>query len=150
VNPVQIALDFLWSKPEIGVVLSGMTYMEHVVENIGYANDSCIGKLTDSDLEALKRAKAIRDGSLLVPCTGCKYCMPCPAGLHIPEIFRIYNKTAPALKLDPSAEYAALSVKADECLGCGKCELICPQHLHIPATMKKIVTEFSPEEKATK
>lgn len=141
-NPVQIALDFLWSRPEVGVVLSGMTYMEHLIDNLRYADESKIGKLTDHELECLARAKAIREGNLLVPCTGCRYCMPCPGGLDIPKIFKIYNKTAPALKLDPKAEYESLKVKADECLGCGACEEVCPQHIHVREMMANCAKAF--------
>lgn len=141
-NPVQIALDFLWSRPEVGVVLSGMTYRAHLEDNLRYADESRIGKLTETDLECLARAKAIREGNLLVPCTGCKYCMPCPGGLDIPGTFKIYNKTAPALKLDPKPEYEALEVKASDCLGCGACEELCPQHIKIRNMMANCAKAF--------
>ncbi|MGN1127985.1 MAG: aldo/keto reductase [Candidatus Flemingiibacterium sp.] len=141
-NPVQIALDFLWSRPEVGVVLSGMTLQQHVEDNLRYADESRVGKLTESELDCLVRAKAIRDGNLIVPCTGCEYCMPCPGGLNIPGIFRIYNKTAPALKLDPKPEYEALDVRADSCLGCGHCEDICPQHIKIRDMMADCAKAF--------
>ena len=95
------------------------------------------------ELDALVRAKAIRDGNMLVPCTGCEYCMPCPAGIDIPGTFRIYNKTAPSLGLDPRAEFDALEVKPDSCLECGKCEDICPQHIKIRDMMKAVTEAFA-------
>lgn len=142
-NPVQIALDYLWSRPEVGVVLSGMTLPEQLDENLKFADESRVGKLTQDELDALVRAKAIRDGNMLVPCTGCEYCMPCPAGIDIPGTFRIYNKTAPSLGLDPRAEYDALEVKPDSCLECGKCEDICPQHIKIRDMMKAVTEAFA-------
>ncbi len=144
-NPVQIALDFLWSRPEVGTVLSGMTLEQHVIDNLKYANESRIGKLSAEELASLERAKAIRDGNLIVPCTACEYCMPCPAGLNIPGIFKVYNKTAPSLKLDPKAEYEALEVKANECVECGSCEAICPQHIKIRDMMKACTEAFKAE-----
>ncbi len=142
-DPVGIALDFLWSRPEIGVVLSGMTTMEQLLDNLAHADASRIGKLTEDELSALKRVKALRDGELLVPCTGCRYCMPCPGGLDIPGIFKIYNKTAPSLKLDPSAEYAALETKASDCLSCGLCEEACPQHIAVREKMAACAEHFA-------
>ncbi len=144
-NPVQIALDFLWSRPEIGVVLSGMGNSKQVKDNLRYADESAVGKLSEAELAALVRAKAIRDGNMIVPCTGCEYCLPCPAGIVIPKLFQIYNKTAPSLGLDPKPEYEALEVKADACLKCGKCEDACPQHIKIRDMMDNAHAAFSGE-----
>lgn len=141
-NPVQIALDFLWSRPEVGVVLSGMTEQQHLDDNLRYADESFIGKLTAEELSALARAKAIRDGNLLVPCTGCEYCLPCPAGIEIPKTLAIYNKTAPSLELNPRDEYASLEFKANVCIECGKCEDACPQHIKVPSMMKSCAEAF--------
>ena len=143
-DPIQLALDFIWSRPEVGVVLSGMTEPEHLDGNLRYADESRVGKLDAGTLEALGRAKAIRDGNLLVPCTGCSYCMPCPAGINIPATFAAYNKTAPSLGTADAARdaYAALSVKADACLECGACEAACPQHIGVRDNMKAIVAVF--------
>jgi len=142
-NPVQIALDFLWSRPEVGVVLSGMSNDKQVTDNLRYADESAYGKLTEDDLAALARAKAIRDGNMIVPCTGCEYCLPCPAGINIPGVFKIYNKTAPSLGLDPKPEYAALEIKADACIECGACESACPQHIKVRQMMKDCAAAFA-------
>lgn len=137
-RPVRLALDFLWSRPEVGVVLSGMSSREQLEDNLASADASAVGKLTEKELECLSRAKKIRDGSLLVPCTGCEYCLPCPAGIRIPDVFKIYNKTAPSLthgdpeRLKPiEKEFNALDPKPSVCLKCGSCESECPQHIKI-------------------
>ncbi len=142
-NPVQIALDFLWSRPEISLVLSGMTYQQHLEDNLRYADESYVGKLTEADLAALARAKKIRELNMLVPCTGCAYCLPCPGGLEIPRIFRIYNSTASkSPRSDPKNAYASLETKADACLGCGACEEVCPQHIEIRKMMNDCAKYF--------
>ena len=149
-DPVGISLDYLWSRPEVGVVLSGMSNRAQLDDNLRHADDSRIGKLTEDEIAALARAKKIRDGNLLVPCTGCEYCLPCPAGIEIPVVFRLYNKTAPGLvgddesKLDAlKEEYRGFAVKADECLKCGRCEGACPQHISVRDMMDAVAAKLS-------
>ncbi len=147
-NPVKAALDFLWSRPEVTTVLSGMSNAQQLEDNLTYAGDSAVGKMSDDELASLGRVRSIFLGTSLVPCTGCAYCIPCPAGIEIPDVFRIYNKTAPALGLDPRAEYEALEIKPDECLSCGACEDACPQHIAIRERLADTVKAFTKAEDA--
>lgn len=140
-TPVEWAMDFLWNRKEISLLLSGMGAMEQVVDNIGYADKAEVGMLTDTDLEMLKKTKAVYDTMALVPCTKCAYCMPCPFGLDIPKTFEAYNMTA-VNREQANELYKSIETKADKCKKCGKCEQVCPQSIKIREFMAKIAEIF--------
>ncbi len=141
-TPVEHAFDFLWNQPEVGVVLSGMGSRQQVEDNLLYASRSGIGMLNDEEIAAYARAKEIYDSMSMVGCTGCAYCMPCPFGLNIPEIFKVYNGFGVhGSKNRVRESYETFEVRADQCHSCHKCEQICPQHIKISQVMKDI-TEF--------
>jgi len=135
-------------------VLSGMTYMEHLKDNL--LSYCPLEPLTQDEMTFLDRdiAKKIV-GLENIPCNDCKYCMPCPYGIDIPAIFVHYNKcknegSLPNNQEDP--EYRKLRRnyligvdrtvprmrQADHCIGCGQCESHCPQNIHIPRELHKI------------
>lgn len=132
-SQVEYALDFLWDRKEIAIVLSGMGDMEQLRQNIEYANRSEIGMLTENEREKLLRAGDMFNKGANVRCTACGYCMPCPMGLKIPEIFKLYNLCASVYTWEtgPKQKYANLDKHASDCIKCRKCENMCPQHLHI-------------------
>lgn len=151
-TPAQWAFKFIASKDNILTVLSGMTKMEHLEENL----------LTFSPLEPLSQeeesilmdvAKIYRESGK-VPCTGCRYCMPCPVGVAIPDIFKIYNdytikKQDPNYynfksKREANKKYNALDMKAmaNNCVNCGACLKKCPQKIAIPDELKRIHAEL--------
>lgn len=142
-HPVEWALDFLWNRPEVGVVLSGMSSMEQVNDNLLYASRSRVGMLSGEELDMLARAKTAYDTMALVPCTKCSYCMPCPFGVNIPGVFEAYNRTA--VNMDEARElYRGLEEHtADKCRSCRKCEARCPQHISISSHMKDIPSVFA-------
>ncbi len=137
-SPVEWALDFLWNRPEVSVILSGMGNEEMVGQNLEYASRSHIGMLDDQQLAMLARTREVYQKMALVPCTKCEYCMPCPFGLDIPGIYEIYNQTVNDSREDTVKKYDALTVKADACRKCRKCEGICPQHITSSTLMPKI------------
>lgn len=137
-TPVEWALDFLWNRKEVSLLLSGMSDYKQTSDNLMYADRSSIGMLSDSDLEMLNKAKRIYDTMALVSCTKCRYCMPCPFGLDIPAIFEAYNATASKGMRKAKEMYANIETVADSCKGCKKCEKVCPQHIEISSVMKKI------------
>lgn len=92
-SPVEWALDFLWNRPEVSLLLSGMHTFQQVEDNLTYASRSSVGMLSEENLSMLARAKKVYDTMALVSCTKCSYCMPCPFGLDIPKIFEAYNGT---------------------------------------------------------
>lgn len=142
-TPVEWALDFLWNRPEVGPVLSGMSTMEQVEENLSYADRSGIGMLSEKEVDMLKEAKVVFDTMALVPCTKCAYCMPCPFGLDIPKIYEAYNMTASAGMKKAGEVYESIPVRADVCKQCKKCEKVCPQGIESSALMPVIDRVFA-------
>ena len=139
----QWALDFLWDKPEVSFLLSGMSSMQHVIENVESAKNSSINCVKEEDKERYVKAKETFLNSALVGCTKCLYCMPCPFGLDIPKIFEIYNKLPTSSEKGKFLkEYNTLEVKADACQHCLACEGVCPQHLPISTLMDEIHKAF--------
>ncbi|MCC8160286.1 MAG: aldo/keto reductase [Oscillospiraceae bacterium] len=140
-SSVEWAMDFLWNREEVSLILSGMGVMDQVCSNMEYADKAEVGMLSSENLDMLARAKEVFDKMALVPCTKCAYCMPCPFGLDIPKTFEAYNATA----LDmgkAKAIYAELEKGADQCRKCKKCESVCPQSIRISSVMTKIAEIF--------
>ncbi|MEG1834516.1 MAG: aldo/keto reductase [Oscillospiraceae bacterium] len=136
VPPVQSALDFIWSRKEVSLLLSGMSNSEQVEQNLKYASESSIGKLSDEDLEKFIDAKKVFDTMAKVSCTKCSYCMPCPAGVEVPEIFSAYNKSAIDVN-DAKKQYAKIKGSAELCVKCKKCEAVCPQKIEISKVLEE-------------
>jgi predicted aldo/keto reductase-like oxidoreductase len=86
------ALQFLWNQPEVSVVLSGMSTMQQVIENVESANNSGINTLTADELKTISELREAFKSSFYVPCTSCGYCVPCPNGVNIPTINRLVNE----------------------------------------------------------
>lgn len=146
VSPVQAALDFVWDRPEVSLLLSGMGSAQQVEDNIRYASESRPGKLTEEQKACYIKAKTVFEHSARVNCTHCEYCMPCPAGVEIPEIFAQYNKSvtdADAAK----KQYKKIKGTVQKCVSCGQCENKCPQQLPIRELLHEADTFFK-EKKA--
>jgi predicted aldo/keto reductase-like oxidoreductase len=133
------ALQWVWNHPEVSVALSGMSTMQQVVENVKSASRSGPGTLVDKELQLIERIRKKYSEYGFIGCTGCRYCMPCPNGVAIPEIFALLNLHY-TKRGDRNAEqevvnkYIATVGKengAKNCKRCGKCEELCPQHLPI-------------------
>ncbi len=153
-TPVDWALQFLWNRPEVATVLSGMSNMQQVVENCDSADRSGINSLTAEENQVISRLAEIYQQKILVPCTGCEYCMPCPLGVNIPQNFallnnysiddrrirrfqtrRAYRRLAggpPGLDLDNPNGNALV------CTECGICVEKCPQEINIPVELERV------------
>ncbi|MFZ5915891.1 MAG: aldo/keto reductase [Chloroflexota bacterium] len=129
------ALQWVWNQPEVSVALSGMSAMEHVVENVASAAQSGPGTLTENDLALITRVRDAYWKLCPVPCTNCQYCLPCPSGVNIPRILELYND-AIMYGDDTRAPLAYSWLKEDEranlCVACGDCLTRCPQQIDIP------------------
>ncbi len=144
-SPASWMLRFIGSLPNVQIVLSGMSTMDQLEDNI--KTFAPFKALTDEERTVLRQAAEVsrwrRSGSSL--CTTCRYCMPCPVGVQIPDVFRCYNR----YKEDGDQAkfvktYQAISVKgrASACVNCGVCLKKCPQKINIPQHMKEIAAEF--------
>jgi len=136
-------LRWLWNQPGVTCVLSGMNSLEMVQENVRIAAEAEVGCYTEKDFAAIAQVVKNIRAKEKVGCTGCRYCMPCPKGVDIPGNFLYYNKLAMEGKLKGRAAYTrALGLRsepgfASRCVGCGKCEQHCPQHLPIREKLKE-------------
>lgn len=129
------AIRFVASLDNVAMVLSGMSNMEQLMDNISYMKEFVPMNAEETEL-VHKAAEMIKD-SIAIPCTGCSYCTEgCPMQIAIPDLFRVYNKSKRGEITDVEAneEYRQLTEsggKARECLACGQCQVACPQHLEI-------------------
>jgi len=144
----------LWvlDHPEVSVTLSGMSNMEQVAENVAVADNSGPGTLTTGELALIGKVRKACRGLTPVPCTDCRYCMPCPNGVEIPRIFRIYNDAV--MWDDPrtgrflyrgSGELKE-EQRADQCHDCRECVEACPQDVPIPEWLKKAHALLGPKQ----
>lgn len=139
-SPAEWALRWVWDHPEVSVVLSGMSTMEQVVENVAIASESGPGTLTADEMELIGRVRDTFRELAPIPCTDCQYCLPCPNGVSIPQILALYNDTMMYHDHNRSRlqySWIAEGERADACIACGDCEAVCPQSIAIIDWLEK-------------
>ena len=150
-SPAEWALRWVWNHPEVTLLLSGMNTMPILEENISVASDALPGALTAEELSIFEKAREIIGRRLKVACTGCNYCMPCPAGVDIPTCFAYYNDRYISGFVSAMQGYLQTTSfqkkpsNAARCIKCGKCESHCPQSIEIRnelANVKKTLEPF--------
>lgn len=145
-TPAEWALRYLWNHPEVGVVLSGMSTMMQVVENVNIASGAHPQSLTQHERDIIKQVKAFYAEKMAVNCTTCRYCMPCPVGVNIPELFWAYNHAALFDDVGKAKYWVNNWLKEHErpsnCIECGECEDKCPQNLEIRKHLKTIAENY--------
>ena len=142
------ALRFAASFPNMAMVLSGMSNMEQMEDNLSAMRD--FAPLSETEMNAIRRVCDIFRSLNLVPCTGCRYCVEesqCPKGIRIPDMFSSLNAHEAFHNWNTGYYYNNIITgdghgKASECVRCGKCEKVCPQHLPIRELLQKVASTF--------
>ena len=123
------------------MVLSGMSNMEQMEDNISYMAD--FKPLSAEEHEAIEKVRTLYQAQNKIPCTACRYCVDgCPAGIPIPEIFALRNAKLGGEEVDAAA-YSAFPATAASCVDCGQCESACPQSLQIRDLLREVDKAFS-------
>ena len=148
-SPASYAIRFAAGFPGMMMVLSGMSNMEQMKDNLSYMRD--FKPLNETELAAVNKVQEIFHKMNMIPCTACRYCVEgCPKQISIPDLFAIMN--IKQLHHDWNADYyyeevhTAPGRRASDCLKCGKCEKICPQHLPIRKLLEDVAKEFDKPE----
>lgn len=144
-SPASYAIRFAAGFEGIMMVLSGMSSLEQMQDNISFMKD--FKPLTDIEMEAVGKVQQIFKSMNLIPCTSCRYCVDgCPKHIAIPDLFAVMN--IKQIYHDWNADYYYNNVhtapgrRASDCIKCGKCEKACPQHLHIRDLLVDVANEF--------
>jgi predicted aldo/keto reductase-like oxidoreductase len=140
-TPAEWALRWVWDRPEVGVVLSGMNSRAQLDENCRIAGEALPASLLPEEHALIDRVHACYRERIRVPCTGCGYCQPCPEGVNIPRIFALYNDGF----IFGSHRWARIMYTqvsnagqtAAGCIACGQCEEACPQGIDIIAGLRE-------------
>lgn len=134
-SQVEWAFRAIYNRPEVAVILSGVSTMEQLEDNIAIFDKAAPNAMPKEEIELLSKVRNAYLSRVKAGCTGCRYCMPCPNGVHIPDILQSYDRAYMFDNMDAfKADYKRLAAGghgADKCIQCGACESACPQHLPI-------------------
>ncbi|HUI91278.1 MAG TPA: aldo/keto reductase [Chitinivibrionales bacterium] len=162
-TPVDWALQYVWNRPEVACLLSGMGTRKMVEENCASADASGAGTLSAAEIRVVEQLAAIYRKNIAVPCTACGYCMPCPSGVDIPQNFALLNNKTGAATADFQGKvrqwlltrnYRKLAKSKKDlpkknnrggaalCTRCNACIPKCPQKIMIPDELEKVKAAF--------
>jgi len=154
-TPADWALQFVWNYPQVKVLLSGMNTLEMIKENVESASRSEANSLTDDDFKVIGQLREVYQGMMVVPCTQCEYCMPCPYGVNIPMNLLSLNEaawtgSAKAMQAwfdgfaqtEEELKEKVNNGAAQLCAECNECLEKCPQSIQIPDELKKVVAIY--------
>lgn len=141
-SPSEWAFEWLWDQPEVSVVLSGMSAMRQVEENLHAAENARGHAFGPAEQDLIARVREQYNIRAVIPCTKCGYCMPCPNGVHIYKNFEIYNYAYLYDDLETARFQYQVFLSEDQraahCIDCDICEGLCPQHIPISEWMPKV------------
>ena len=144
-SPASYAIRFAAGFPGIRMVLSGMSDMEQMLDNTSFMAD--FQPLNEKEMAAIRKVREIFRAKDMIPCTACRYCIDgCPQHISIPDLFAVMNTKQIHKNWDADRCYSevhtATGRRASDCLECGKCEQVCPQHLPIRKLLKDVAKTF--------
>ncbi|MEN6350618.1 MAG: aldo/keto reductase [Syntrophomonas sp.] len=141
-SPAEWALQWVWNHPQVNTILSGMSTMQQVKDNLQSAEHSGIDSLDSEDLYLISQVRREFESRAAIPCGQCGYCMPCPNGVDIPRNFAIYNNGIMYDDMQGAQTVYSRFMPEDKCAGqcteCNMCELMCPQYIPISEWLLKI------------
>lgn len=139
-SPASYAIRYAAGFEGVVMVLSGMSDMAQMEDNLSFMTNFV--PLHQKEHQIIDHARTLYQSQHRIPCTACRYCTDgCPAAVPIPDIFALLNRKRTG-EGQPDQDYASMSVHADACIECGKCEAECPQHLHIRRLLKEVAKVF--------
>ena len=151
-SPAEWALRWVWNHPEVTVVLSGMNEEAHIEENLRVASQAHPNCLTEAELQLVDRVEQTYRQLMKAGCTGCRYCIPCPAGVSIPVCFELLNNLHMFGDVEENRFMYVVRLGgtitggkpgyASQCVQCGQCLEKCPQHLAIPRLLESVTEAF--------
>lgn len=140
-TPADWALRWVLNHKEVSLLLSGMSNLEQVKENISTVSDASPNHLSTKELSIIDKVTKIYEEKTKVGCTSCEYCLPCPEGVAIPQVFQVYNELSIFGTQESSRNmyknYIEKEIDASKCIECGRCETLCPQNLEIIEHLKE-------------
>ena len=150
-SPAGWALNWVWNHPEVTLLLSGMNSMEQLEENIKLADAAVAGMHGDKEKAVFRNVIEAVNRGCKIRCTGCNYCLPCPAGVNIPGSFSAYNASYSLGFVAGMHQFITSSGFTSEkgsspslCIKCGKCEPLCPQQIPIMKELKNVESRLEP------
>jgi predicted aldo/keto reductase-like oxidoreductase len=142
-SPAEWALRYVMNEPGVSMLLSGMNSMAQLDENLRVAGIAQADTLSAEELEVFERARVSLQSRLKADCTACRYCMPCPNGVDIPDVLAALNNAAMWSDANPwLTGYTRVEGKAGLCSACGQCEDVCPQGLPVASLMTEAAATF--------
>lgn len=139
-TPSEWALRWVLNHKEVSLLLSGMSTLEQVKENIKTVSNASVNHLNEKEIELIDKVTNIYQEKIKVGCTSCEYCLPCPEGVSIPNIFQVYNDLyvfgTDGNSKDRYKSYKEKGIDASKCIECGLCETMCPQYIKIRRHLK--------------
>ena len=141
-SPVDWAFRWLYNFPEVTVILSGVSDIDQLKDNINIFESALPNSMKEEELELVRRVQELYHSKIKVGCTNCGYCMPCPAGVAIPDLFRMYNNSSIFDAVDANSAHYKKMIESKKdaslCVECRNCESSCPQNIPVIEKLKEV------------